>query len=42
MKEKNVIVEKSYAFTLEIMALVKSIRDKNKYDLASQLCGGGR
>ena len=39
MKEENVIVEKSFAFALEIMALAKAIREKKDYDLASQVCG---
>jgi four helix bundle protein len=37
MKEENVILEKSYAFALEIMSLAKLIRDQREYDLASQL-----
>ena len=41
MKEENVILEKSYAFALEIMALAKEIRDKKEYDLASQLWRAG-
>ena len=41
MKEENVILEKSYAFALEIMALAKDIREKREYDLASQLWRSG-
>lgn len=41
MKEENVILEKSYAFALQIMALAKEIREKRKYDLASQLWRAG-
>ena len=35
------IVEKSYAFALEIMAISKAIREKTEYDLASQLWRAG-
>ena len=41
MKEENVIVEKSYAFALEVMLLAKLIREKREYDLASQLWRAG-
>jgi four helix bundle protein len=41
MKEENVILEKSYAFALEIMALAKVVRDKKEFDLASQLWRAG-
>lgn len=41
MKEENVIVDKSYAFALEIMGLCQQIRDKREYDLASQLWRAG-
>ena len=41
MKEENVIVEKSYAFALEVMRLAKLIREKREYDLASQLWRAG-
>jgi four helix bundle protein len=41
MKEENVILEKSYAFALQIMALAKDIREKREYDLASQLWRAG-
>ena len=41
MKEENVIVDKSYAFALEIMRLVKLIRAEKEYDLASQLWRAG-
>ena len=41
MKEKNLIIDKSYAFALEIMALTKLIREKREYDLASQLWRAG-
>ena len=37
MKGENVIVEKSYAFALEIMRLAKLIREKKEYELDSQL-----
>jgi len=37
MKEENVIVDKSYAFALEIMRVAKLIRDQREYDLASQV-----
>ncbi|MEI8285257.1 MAG: four helix bundle protein [bacterium] len=41
MKEENLILEKSYAFALQIMALAKEIREKREYDLASQLWRAG-
>ena len=41
MKEENVILEKSYSFALQIMALAKEIREKREYDLASQLWRAG-
>jgi four helix bundle protein len=41
MKEENIILEKSYSFALEIMALAKEIREKREYDLASQLWRAG-
>lgn len=41
MKEKNVIIEKSYSFALEVMALAKAIREKKEFDLASQLWRAG-
>ena len=41
MKEENVILEKSYAFALEVMAAAKAIREKKEYDLASQLWRSG-
>lgn len=41
MKEENVIIEKSYSFALQIMALAKEIREKREYDLASQLWRAG-
>lgn len=41
MKEGNVIVDKSYAFALEIMRVAKLIREKRDYDLASQLWRAG-
>jgi four helix bundle protein len=41
VKEENVILEKSYAFALQIMALAKVIREKKEYDLASQLWRAG-
>ncbi|MEI6656443.1 MAG: four helix bundle protein [Verrucomicrobiota bacterium] len=41
MKEENVILEKSYAFALEIMILAKAIRERREFDLASQLWRAG-
>ncbi|MEI6655138.1 MAG: four helix bundle protein [Verrucomicrobiota bacterium] len=41
MKEENIIVDKSYAFALEVMRLAKLIREKREYDLASQLWRAG-
>ena len=41
MKEANVILEKSYAFALAIMATAQAIRAKHEYDLASQLWRAG-
>ena len=41
MKEENVILEKSYAFALDIMALAKEIREQREFDLASQLWRAG-
>ena len=41
MKEGNIIVEKSYAFALEIMNIAKAIRGQREYDLASQLWRAG-
>ena len=41
MKEENVILEKSYSFALDIMALAKEIRNHREYDLASQLWRAG-
>ena len=41
MEEENIILEKSYAFALEIMAVTKLIRDLRDYDLASQLWRAG-
>ena len=41
MKEENIILEKSYSFALQIMALAKEIREKREYDLASQLWRAG-
>lgn len=41
MKEENVILEKSYAFALEIMNLAKAIRRIREYDLASHLWRAG-
>lgn len=41
MKEENLILDKSYEFALEIMALTKSIRELREYDLASQLWRAG-
>jgi four helix bundle protein len=41
MKEENVILQKSYAFALQIMEIAKAIREKKEYDLASQLWRAG-
>lgn len=41
MKEENVILEKSYSFALQIMALAKEIRENREYDLVSQLWRAG-
>ncbi|MDA7877844.1 four helix bundle protein [Akkermansiaceae bacterium] len=41
MKEDNVIVGKSYAFSLEIMRVAKLIRAEKEYELASQLWRAG-
>ncbi len=41
MKEENVIIDKSYAFALEIVAVTKLIREQREYDLASQLWRAG-
>lgn len=41
MKEGNVILEKSYAFALQIMNLAKALRKLRKFDLASQLWRAG-
>lgn len=41
MKDENVIIEKSYSFALQIMALAKVIREKREYNLASQLWRAG-
>lgn len=41
MKEENVILEKSYAFALEIMRICKLIREQREFNLASQLWRAG-
>ncbi|MGJ8642785.1 MAG: four helix bundle protein [Luteolibacter sp.] len=41
MKEGNIILEKSYAFALEIMAVTKLIKEQREFDLASQLWRSG-
>jgi four helix bundle protein len=41
MKEENVILEKSYAFGLDIMRVSKLIREQREFDLASQLWRSG-
>lgn len=41
MKEENIILEKSYAFSLAIMDTARGIRAKHEYDLASQLWRAG-
>ena len=41
MKEDNAILDKSYAFALEIMSTAKAVRKLREYDLASQLWRSG-
>ena len=41
MKDGNLILEKSYAFALQIMGLCKRIREHREYELASQLWRSG-
>jgi len=41
MKQENIILEKSYAFALEIVRICKLIREQHEYDLASQLWRAG-
>ena len=41
MKDKNEILEKSYAFALAVMGAAKMIRAKHEYELASQLWRSG-
>lgn len=41
MKKENVILEKTYAFALGVMATARSIRSKREYELASQLWRAG-
>jgi hypothetical protein len=40
MKEENVIVDKSYAFALEVMRVTKLIRDQREYDLGLSVVAG--
>jgi hypothetical protein len=37
MKQENAILDKSYAFALEIKSMAKAIRELREYDLAAQL-----
>ena len=39
--KKNVVQEKSYVFALKIVALCKTLRERNEYDLAGQLLRAG-
>jgi len=41
MKQENLVVELTYRFALEMMSVVKTIREGNEYDLASQLWRAG-
>jgi four helix bundle protein len=41
MKNQNVIVDKSYAFALEVMGVARQMRAKKEYDLASQFWRSG-
>ena len=41
MKEENVIVDKTYAFALEVMRLARLLREQKEYELASQLWRAG-
>jgi four helix bundle protein len=41
MKEENLILEKSYAFALQVMEVVRQIRKRHEYELASQLWRSG-
>lgn len=41
MKDTNIILDKSYAFALSIMATAGKIRAAKEYDLASQLWKAG-
>ena len=41
MKEENVILEMSYAFSLEVMRIAKLMREDKQYDLASQFWRAG-
>jgi four helix bundle protein len=41
MKTENVIVEKTYAFSLRIIEMVKILREKREFDLSSQLWRAG-
>ena len=41
MKVENAILDKSYAFAMEIMSVAKAIRKLHEYDLASQLWRAG-
>ncbi len=39
--KENVIQEKSYLFALKIVALCKTLRERNEYELAGQLLRAG-
>ena len=41
IKDENLILEKSYAFALHVIEVVRQIRKKNEYELASQLWRSG-
>ena len=41
MEEHNLILDKSYAFALEIMKLAQRMRAVKEYDLASQFWRAG-
>jgi four helix bundle protein len=41
MKEENVILEMSYAFSLEVMRIAILMRENKQYDLASQFWRSG-
>jgi four helix bundle protein len=41
MKKKNLIIDESYTFALEVMRLARMMREKREYDLASQFWRAG-